>query len=154
MNDLAASIRALDDATAERLLATVAKHRLRAPAGTPATPTPELTEALAQAVGPAPAAAAPTRGELARATLLLLAEDPARQKELEALIRHPPPEVYAADPVTLAILGTAAVVVLQSYIKVEYDQKQGIRVKIEKQPLDKSLLGQVIGLLKGLFTRA
>jgi hypothetical protein len=45
-------------------------------------------------------------------------------------------------------------VLVQSYVKVEYDRQKGFRVKIEKHPPDKSLLGQVIGLLKGLVLRS
>jgi len=147
-------INALDDNTAERLLATLAENRLLPPDGAAAAPTPDLIEAMDREVGPAPVAAAPSRGELARATLLLLAEDPDRRAEIDTLIRRPPPDVYAADPVTLIVVGTATLAVLQSYIKVKYDQEKGLRVKIEKQPMNKTLLGKVIGLMKGLFVRS
>jgi hypothetical protein len=154
MTDLPASIRALDDTTAEHILAIVARHRLQPSAGAASTLTPELAQALASAVGDVPDVPAATPGQLARSTLLLLAEDPDRQVELQALMDNPSAAKFTADPVTLTILSTAALVLLQSYVKVEYDRQKGFRVKIEKQPLDKSLLGQVIGLLKGLVFRS
>jgi hypothetical protein len=151
MNDLTASIRALDDATASRLLATVAKHRLQPSGDTITSLTPELTQALAAVAGDISGAAAPaTPGELARATLLLLAEDAGRQAEIRALIDHPSTPSYGADPVTFTVLSVAALIAIQSYVEVEYDQKKGLHVKLVKQPLDKSLLGKIIGLLQRL----
>jgi hypothetical protein len=67
MNELNASIRALDDATAERLLATIARHHLQPGAGTVTTLTPTQAKALANEIGITPSAAPTTPGELARA---------------------------------------------------------------------------------------
>jgi hypothetical protein len=113
-----------------------------------------LLQALAQEVGDVPEAPSATPGELARATLLLLAEDASRQEELRDLLSNPPAGKFGADPVTLTLLGTAALVVLQTHLKIDYDPKKGFRIKVEKRPLDKSLLGQVIGVLKRLFVGA
>jgi hypothetical protein len=148
MSDLTAAIRALDDNAAERILGTVAKHRLQPGPGTVTALTPELADALADTTG-APAPATATPGELARTTLLLLAEDPARQPELQALVSNPPAQRYV-EPVTLIALGTVALIALQTYVKIEYDAKKGCRIKIEKKPADNSVLGQLIGLLKTL----
>jgi hypothetical protein len=154
MNGLTASIHGLKDATAERILATIANHRLQPTGGSATTWTPELSQALTQAIGEVPDTTTGTHGDLARATLLLLAEDPARRPELQALIENPPAEKFAVDPVTITLLGTAALVVLQTYVKIEYDKKLGIRVILERQPPDKSLLRQIVGLMSGLYARS
>jgi hypothetical protein len=151
MNDLPTAIRALDDATAERVLSTLARHRLQPAAGAVTTLTADLARALTQSTGEVAEVAQATPGELARATLLLLADDPARPPELEALVTNPPAQRMGVDPVTLTALTTVALVVLQTYVKIEYDKKTGLRVKIERRPADKSLLGKVVGLLARLF---
>jgi hypothetical protein len=148
MSDLAASIRTLEDGTAERILATVAKHRLQPTGDVVTALTPELAQVLTQATGETPSASPATPGELARTTLLLLAEDPARQAELQALVRNPPAEKFAVDPLSMSVLTTAALVALQMHVKIEYDKQKGWRVKLEKPTADKSLLGKVIDLLK------
>ena len=151
MNDLPAAIRVLTDTEAERLLATLARHRLQPGAGAVTTCSPEVVSALAQTVGDVPPSGTATRGELARATLLLLATDPALQPQLDALIRNPSAEKYAADPITLTLVATAAVLALQTHVKIEYDDSKGWRVKFEKPTADKTLMGQVVGLLQRLF---
>jgi hypothetical protein len=149
---LSDDILALDDATAERILATVARHRLQPTAGTLTTLTPAQADALAREIGSPPSTTPGTRAELARATLLLLAEDPDRQAELQALVRHPPAEKLGIEPITATLITTAALVALQTYVKIEYDAKAGLRVKIEKPSADTSLLGKIAGLCKGFFS--
>ena len=114
--------------------------------------TPSQAEALAQEIGTPPGAGPATPGELARATLLLLASDPDRQPEVQALVKHPPAESFGIEPISATLLTTAALVALQTYVKIEYDGKKGLRVKIEKPAMDKTLLGKVAGLLKGFFS--
>ncbi len=148
------AILALDDTTAERLLATIARHRLQPPPDTVTTLTPAQAEALAGEIGTMPGDTPATTGELSRATLLLLAADPDRQPEVQALVQHPPSAArFGIDPISVTLLTTAALVALQTSVKIEYDGKNGLRIKIEKPKMDKTLLGKVASLLKGFFAR-
>src|SRR5262249_60068950 len=93
MDDLATLIRGLDDATAERILAAVAQQRQRS--GTAAPPAdPTLAHELAAAAEVEPDAAAVSPGDLARQTLLLLADDPALQPVLHDFIENPPAQRF------------------------------------------------------------
>src|SRR4051812_46956827 len=118
VNDL---ILALDDPTAERILTTIARHRLQPAPGTVTTLTPRQADVLATEIGANPSTAPATQGNLARATLLMLAADPDRRPEVEALVNNPAPQKYAVDPITATLLTTAALVALQTYVKIEYD---------------------------------
>src|SRR2546421_8034666 len=101
MDDLATLIRNLDDATAERILAAVAQQRQRS--GTTAPPAdPALAHELAAAAEVAPDAAPVSAGDLARQSLLLLADDPALQPVLHNFIEHPPAKSFA-DPTMLVV---------------------------------------------------
>src|SRR5262249_56995681 len=136
---------------AEHVWGAIAKHRLGDAGKKARALTLERKQALAGAVKVESAA---TQGEIARATLLLIAKDPDlpadRRDELGALVTHPPAKAMAAETLALIAVGTVALAVLQSYIKIEYDKKHGWRVTVEKEPMDKSLLGKVVGWLSGL----
>jgi endonuclease G len=162
MSELSTLIAALDDATAEDILATLAKHRLQPAEGTVTMLTPELSSALANITpdvdeGTTTADYDPdvykvpkvdaTPGELARSILLLLAEDPDRRRELEALLTHPSPPMYATAAVARMAQATVALVVLQMYLKLQHDRVKGWQVQLEKQPHDSSLLWRIIWLL-------
>ena len=137
MKDL---IQSLDDATARRVLATFARAQ-----ATPAETalTPELRQAL-QEFAPAPetAAVSANEGDLARAALLLLADDPQQQPMLTALIEGPAPTRFGVLE-TVAII-SAVLVVLQTHVKFERDKEGRWSVKIEKKPTDNSLLKPLV----------
>ena len=137
MKDL---IQSLDDATARRVLATFARAQ-----ATPAETalTPELRQAL-QEFAPAPetAAVSANEGHLARAALLLLADDPQQQPMLTALIEGPAPTRFGVLE-TVAII-SAVLVVLQTHVKFERDKEGRWSVKIEKKPTDNSLLKPLV----------
>ena len=129
-------IQSLDDATAHRVLATFARAQAN-PAE--ATLTPELRQALREfATGPEVAAVPASEGDLARAALLLLADDPQQQPILTALIEGPVPAQFG--PVKNAAVITAVLLVLQLYVKFEYDKDGRWIVEIVKESTDKALL--------------
>lgn len=140
MADLAARIQALDAATAERILSAVTRHRVRSGQATELTPDAVLADGLAAA---APPESGVTAGDLARAALLLTA-DTELQPVLTDMLDN-----QSAEPFSLGgiALGTAALVVLQAYIKFERTKDGNWSFKFEKQPLDKSLLSAVIAKL-------
>ncbi len=133
-------IASLDDATARRVLATFARAQ-----ATPAETalTPELRQALREfATGPETAAVSASEGDLARAALLLLADDPQQQPMLTALIEGPAPTRFGVLE-TVAIV-SAVLVVLQTHVKFERDKAGRWSVKIEKKPTDNSLLKPLV----------
>lgn len=85
-------IQSLDDATARRVLATFARAQAN-PAETALTP--ELRQALREfATSLETAAVSASEGDLARAALLLLADDPQQQSIITALIDGPAPAQF------------------------------------------------------------
>jgi hypothetical protein len=151
MTDLAERIRRLDDATAERILRVVAGHRLESQLAQRVEADPPTAAALTDAAGLAPDPA--TAGEVARTALLLIAEDPADRPAVEHMVAHPPPESAEvfADPLTVVAVSTAALVVLQSYVKVEKVPGKGWTFKLEKKPMENSLLRLFIQKLVGFL---
>ena len=129
-------IQSLDDATARRVLAAFARAQ-----ATPAETalTPELRQAL-QEFAPAPetATVSANEGDLARAALLLLADEPQQQPMLAALIEGPAPTQFG--PVKNAAVIAAVLLVLQLYVKFEYDKDGRWSIEIVKEPTDKALL--------------
>jgi hypothetical protein len=151
MSTLSTAIRALDDDSAKDILAAVAERRLQPGDGAVTEITPELMQALAGAVGGAGDTASATEGELARSTLVLLAEDPARQGELQALVGNPQSaRTFAVEPITFAILSTATLIALQTHVEISYDRKSGWKIVVKKMPTTGGLLGQIVGVLKHL----
>jgi hypothetical protein len=108
----------LDDVAAIHILKTIAQARL-GPDTPDLTPTPDLREALAAAFG-APSAMPASEGDLARAALAVLAEDAEFAGPIQAMSREVPasPQRYT-DPATTIALTTAALLVLQTRIKVK-----------------------------------
>ncbi len=129
-------IQSLNDATARRVLATFARAQAN-PAETALTP--ELRQALREFATSLETAAVPASdGDLARAALLLLADDPQQQSILTALIDGPAPAQFG--PVKNAAVIAAVLLVLQLYVKFEYDKDGRWSIEIVKEPTDKALL--------------
>ncbi len=129
-------IQSLDDATARRVLDSIARDQA-SPAET--TLTPELRQALREfATSPETAAVSASEGDLARAALLLLADDPQQQPILTALIEGPAPTKFGV--LETAAVVTAVLLVLQTHVKFERDKDGRWTLKIEKKPTDNSLL--------------
>jgi hypothetical protein len=139
----------IDDGTAIRLLQTIAEARLRP--GTPdLAPSPDVRAALAAAFGDAPAAGS-SEGDLARAALALLAEDPAYAGPIEIMARQP---ATGADryiePTTIA-LTTAALLVLQTRIKFRRDHTGKWSFEIEKKAASDGAVKLVVQHLLALL---
>ena len=132
-------IASLDDATARRLLATIARAQAN-PAET--TLTPELRHALQGFMPDLAATVSVSEGDLARATLLLLADDPQQQPILAALIEGPAPTQFGV--LETAAVVTAVLLVLQTHVKFERDKDGHWSLKIEKKPTDNSLLKSLV----------
>lgn len=133
-------IQSLGDATARRVLDAIARAQATA---TSAALTPELRQALRDfAAVPETAAASTSDGDLARAALLLLSDDPQQQPILSALIEGPAPAQFG--PVKNAAVVAAVLFVLQLYVKFEYDKDGRWSVEIIKEPADKALLMPVV----------
>jgi len=153
MNELADLIRNLNDTSAERILRTLAQQRLHKGQGELLQPSPELGQGLADASG-IPASDLPVpSGDLARQCLLLLAEtaDTEQARGLRSLVENPPAERYA-DPITVMTVATAALVVLQSFVKVERDKEGKWTFKFEKRSVSDSLLKLLIQKLGGYLS--
>ena len=145
MSDLAARIQALEPEVAEQILRTIAQHRLSAGQPTDMTPYVALAETLA-AEGTATPDHAALTGDLAKTSLLLLADDHAMQPVLSSMIDNPPAVSFSF---TALGIGVAALVVLQSHIKIEKDKDGKWTFKYEKKPTDPELLKEVIAKLGG-----
>ena len=129
-------IQSLDDATARRVLDSIARAQTASAA---TTLTPELRQALREfAISPETAAVSASEGGLARAALLLLADDPQQQPILAALIEGPAPTKFGV--LETAAVVTAVLLVLQTHVKFERDKDGRWTLKIEKKPTDNSLL--------------
>jgi len=129
-------IASLDAATARRILDSIARARSnRAETAL----TAELRQALRDfASEPETAAVPASDGELTRAALLLLADDPQQQPILTALIEGPAPTKFGV--LETAAVVTAVLLVLQTHVKFERDKDGRWTLKIEKKPTDNSLL--------------
>jgi hypothetical protein len=148
MNEEIDVIAALDDATARRILTTVARARLRGGA-TPPEPTPDLGRALAEALAVAPPEETASEGDVARLALRLLAEDPSTRQAIVALASAPAPESFDAAA-TLAV--TAAVLlVLQTHVRFARDKAGKWTLTVEKTPTTEALLKPLVQKLLSLF---
>ena len=149
-------IRRLDDDAAVRILEAVAGARLHAEEGAFQTElTPELSRALREefAVGPGDPGAS-GRGDVARAGLLILAADPEQRPALDAFVRDPsaatqPMALLEAAGATALIV--AALVALQTRVKIRRDKAGTLDWTIEKKPTDLSLLKPLVEKLLTLI---
>jgi hypothetical protein len=143
MDDLNDQLAKLDDAAAERILAAVTRHRLNTGEAARLPLVPELGRQLADDTRIAPVGGPVSNGDLARASLLLLAAEPSYQPALRAFVSNPPAQDYA-DPLTVILVGTAALAVLQTCVKVERDAKGKWTFHFSKEPSSNPLLKSLI----------
>ena len=140
----------LDDATAIQILTTIAQARLR-PAAPDIVPTPDVRAALAAAFGN-PAPAAPCEGDLARAALDLLAQDPAFADPIRIMARQPPAASQRYfDPVSATTLTTAALLVLQTRVKFKRDHTGQWSFEADKKALSDGALKLLVQHLLSLL---
>ena len=148
---MANRIGGLDDRSAVRILQAVAQPKLRA-AGSEPVWTPELGRALCAEFDVAAASVAAEPGELARQTLLLLAEDPANVEPIAALISGPAPERFDLGVVSGSVLITAVLFALQSHIEFEADSQGHWSFKFKKTPTKDSVVTPLIRKLVSLIS--
>lgn len=135
-------IRTLSDTDAQRILTIFARNQ---PRYSDSTLSPELTTALEHE--PDLTVTAASSGDLARAALLLLADDPQQRPRIDAMISQPPAQRLGLAETT-AIIG-AVLFVLGTHIKVERNAKGTWTFKVEKQPTDPTLLKALMEKLLG-----
>ena len=152
MSDFADRIDALSPAQVVRVLTAITRARVHRGTAVDLAPDAALVEGLAATADTVPDAAASAE-DVARASLLLLAADPTMAPALDGLIDNPPPEDFL-EPVGIIALGAAALVVLQSYIKIERDKTGKWTCKFEKKAMSESLRKQLISKLGRWFPAA
>ena len=144
--NIADRIRTLDDIAAARLLATAARPHMRAP-GVETSLAPDLAAALGQASGGPPPGAAPSDGDIARAALLLLADEPSTAPAIAALLDGPTPESFDTSLPEAVGVVTLALVILQTHFRFNRDPKGKWEILIEKRPTSDSLLKSLASLV-------
>ena len=148
MEDL---ILALDDATAEAVLASMTQPLARWGKKPEIELTPELGRALAEAFGLDPASAGPaSEGDVARQALLVLAQDEANRTALAASIEGPTTESFTVGLDIAVIAGV--LILLQTHVKIEKGKDGKTSWKIEKKPTSDKLLKPLIEKLLGRFS--
>jgi len=124
----------IDDEITISILKTIAQTRLgRASGDLP--PDPELRSALATAFGSSDAAAA-TEGDLARAALDLLRQDPAFAETIQLMASQPNDPASRQryfEPLTIGLV-SSALLVLQTRVKFKLDQNGKWTIEVDKKP--------------------
>ena len=145
-------IKQLNDKTAVHILNIIAKSRMQTE-DVETEASAELVQALQSefAVEPAEDEAAP--GDLARDTLLLLADDPAFKDPLMNMLTGPQAKGFGVDPIVATAVITAALVILQTRVKIEYDKKGKWSFLVERKAASDSLLKSVVQKIGGLMSR-
>ena len=122
-----------DDEISISILKTIAQARL-GPAAGELPPTPELRSALATAFGsPEPASA--SEGDLARAALDLLRQDPAFAEPIQLVANQasgPASRLRYIEPLTIT-LAAAALLALQTRVKFKLDSNRKWSIEVDKK---------------------
>ena len=104
--------------------------------------TQAVADSVARTFGNVSPAAAPAReGDLARAALLVLAEDPRHAEAIRALVSGPEAKSFAVGEI--AVL-TAALVVLQTRAKFSRDKPGKFTLMVEKAATSDALLKTLV----------
>lgn len=142
----------LEDKSAVHILISIAKSR-GANEKIETEWSPEISNILEAEFGQSPATQKATTGDAARQALLLLSVIPEYQAPLIALVNGPKTESFTTDPVTIAAVVTAALMILQTHVKFERDKQGKWTVKVEKKAtsdrLLKPLVQKLLSLMKG-----
>lgn len=124
-------IKNLDDTTAKRILAEVAKYDLKAE-HVQGDMAPQLAKAIQDKLGIQPSGETVTDGEMARCALSFLADDP-RYSEIIARMAQQTSMTRFVEPVTAILLGAAVVAVLQTRFKFTRSKDGKVAVEIDKK---------------------
>jgi hypothetical protein len=142
MTTLLHRIETLSDADAQRILIIFARNQ---PGYSDSTLSPELTTALRYE--PDLTTTAASTGDLARAALLLLADDPQHRPIIDAMTSQPPAQYFGL--LETAVVMGAVLFVLGTHIKIERNARGAWTVKVEKKPTDSKLLKSLMEKLLG-----
>ena len=142
-----------NDETAIHILKTIAQVRLQPESGD-LPPTPAVRDILAAAFGD-PMAISATKGELARAALDLLAQDPAFAEEIRGMAGQPgvsgaSQKYFDAAGIALT---TAVLLVLQTRFKFKVSQKREWSIEIDKKSAGDALIKGLVQRLLSLLDR-
>lgn len=138
MND---QIAQLDDATAQRILDTLARITMRTE-HVITDLTPDQRQVLQDAFGTNEATAPVSEGDLARQALMLLAQDPERSANLQAMLDAGPPRRF--EPLTIIAVATAALTILQTEIQFTKDKAGKTTFSLKKRALSDSVLTSLV----------
>ena len=137
------TIAALDDRRAQQILAVIARSRSASKAALDLTP--EVQSALASSFGLAMASAEQvSEGELARQALLVLAEERETGAAIEALAAQPVAHRDRFDFGSSIAVVTAAIIVLQTHLRIERDKEGRWIVKLEKKTISDAVLKEFV----------
>jgi hypothetical protein len=135
----------LDDATAERILTTIARAR----SGEPVPDLAGLCHVLADELDIAPPATKVSPGDLARQALLVLADDSATRHAIEAMaLEDPPVTRQTFDTGTSIALGVAAYYALTTAFDIKY-AKGPWSIKLNKKAADSATVRALVQKLLG-----
>jgi hypothetical protein len=139
----------LDDATAQRILTTIARAR---PANPP-DDSPNIRHALADEFEIAPSHTAVSPGDLARQALIVLAEDPATRLAIESMASEDPTARQTYDAGASIALGLAVYFALGTALDIERDKQGKWSFKMKLKPASheavKKLVEKLINYLPG-----
>ena len=148
------AIRALQDDDAIRILSVIAKNELAAEESGAEIPA-GLEDALANEFNISVAGESVSDGEMARQALLLLSHDSKYEEVISTMtanVGHRTKE-FAVDPITAIALPAICIMVLKSYVRVEYNKENGWIFEFESKPLDKEILKSFVEKFVGFFTK-
>ena len=146
MNDV---ITSLDDATAKRVLDTIAQARLGG-RDLETDLTVGIREALQDHFAVTASPGASSEGDLAREALLVLAEDPQVKEQIVAMAEGGATHRFAIG--TTLAMTTAALLVLQTYVRFERKESGKWSLVIEKKPTKDGLLKPMVQKLVSLMS--
>lgn len=115
------TIEQLDDSEAVRILDTLRQHALNADESVTECPA-ELRDALQAEFGSSTETSPASEGDMARAALTLLAEDPQLAANIQAMSNQPPMRSFS--PVETALVVTGCLIALQTRVRF-HRQKDG-----------------------------
>ncbi len=142
-------IASLDDNTATGILNTIAKSMMRNGAYEP-SPSPEMAAALESVFPVSEPTETPSEGDMARAALEWLSEDPEYAGRISVMITGSGAKHFSLDAGTIGVL-VAAIVLLQTHVRFERDKKGKISVLMEKKAASDSLLKSFVEKLLGMW---
>jgi len=88
--------------------------------------------------------------ELARETLIVLAEqNPTQAEAINAMLNHPPPQRFDGGMSIATIVGV--VVLLRTHVKIKRNTQGKWELLIEHKPANNSLLGSLIEKIQALL---